>query len=255
MRRRWLYWLAPPLLVGAALAWWSLRALGSERAAQHGVSQADAAQASADPRLRAVLELVKNRRDPQAQTELVALYGRLASDPAGLPARTLLLNALFNEPALGLRLKLVLDAIAADSTPAPHDPLWPELVNRLSQQWSNDVLAQARDLMLMEQRARPQRALIASFAELVGSEQLADLPPEQAQGLLSDLIDLYAKAEPDQRPQIQEAVRKLGGNDPADLLAGQGLKGGKKLELEAEYEKNLQAGIDSLMKGQPDGAD
>jgi hypothetical protein len=129
--------------------------------------------------------------------------------------------------------------------------MWPELVNRLAQQWTDEVFDKGRDLMLMEKRPRARRALIASFAELAGSEHGEQLGQEQAQALLSDLIDLHGQADPDQRPQIQEAVRKLGGNDPADLLAGHDLNGKRKLELQAEYEKNLQAGIDTLMKGQP----
>jgi hypothetical protein len=127
-------------------------------------------------------------------------------------------------------------------------------VQRLAQQWTGDVFEKGRDLMLMEKRPRARRALIASYAELTASGAVV-LAPEQAQALLNDLIDLHPQADVDQRPQIQEAVRSLGGNDPADLLAGHDINGGKKLELQAEHEKNLQAGIDTLMKGQPAQAD
>jgi hypothetical protein len=165
------------------------------------------------------------------------------------------LNAVFNEPALALRLKRVLETIDADPTPAAQDPLWPELAHRLSEQWSGDTFSKGRDLMLMETRERPRRALIDSFTELALSERAADLQAEEAQALLTDLIDIHAQAAPEQRPRIQEAVRKLGGNDAAELLAGRGLRGDEKLELQLEYERNLQAAIGSLSKGQPDQAE
>jgi hypothetical protein len=43
-------------------------------------------------------------------------------------------------------------------------------------------------------------------------------------------------------------VRKLGGNDPADLLAG---KDPATLEYQIEYQKNLQAATDTLLKKEP----
>jgi hypothetical protein len=251
MQKRWLWLSAPALVLTTALSWWMVRAATSDAARASQAGSADALASNADPRLREVADLLKNKNDPKSWDELVARYGRLAGDPSAAGVRTAILNALFSEPTLALRLKRVLDAVEADHTPAPQDPMWPELVNRLAQQWTDDVFEKGRDLMLMEKRPRARRALIASFAELAGSEQGDQLGAEQAQALLTDLIDMHAQAEPDQRPEIQEAVRKLGGNDPADLLAGNGITKGKKLELQVEYEKNLQAGIDTLMKGQP----
>jgi hypothetical protein len=43
-------------------------------------------------------------------------------------------------------------------------------------------------------------------------------------------------------------VRKIGGNDPADLLAG---KDPSQLEYQKEYEKNLQAATNTLLKNEP----
>ena len=251
MQKRRLWLSAPALVLTAALSWWMVRAATSDAARTGRAGSADALASNADPRLREVMDLLKNKNDPKSWAELVARYGRLAGDPSAASVRTAILNALFHEPALALRLKRVLDAVEADHTPAPQDPMWPELVNRLAEQWTGDVLEKGRDLMLMEKRPRARRALIASFAELAGSEQGDQLGADQAHALLTDLIDMHPQAEADQRPQIQEAVRKLGGNDPADLLAANGIPKGKKLELQVEYEKNLQAGSDTLMKGQP----
>lgn len=249
MRRRWAIWVGPPLILGLVAQAWSFRAARSDAPSQSAPTpMARPTADTADPRLRHVLGLLRN--DPsRAWPELVALYGRLAGDSSAVAARAAVLNVAFSEPALGLRLKHVLEVVDTDPTPPSQDPLWPELVSRLADQWSGSALTKGRDLMLMETRQRPQRALVDSFIELVRSERRTELLPEASQALLTDLIDMHARVSAEQRPRIEEAVRKLGGNDPADLLAGHGLNGGKKLEIQAEYERNLQAGIDSLMKG------
>ena len=139
----------------------------------------------------------------------------------------------------------MLDAVAQDETPPREDPLWPKIVQKLSEQWGPEAFNKGRDLMLAEQRERAKRALIDSFVRFVETGQADGLSPEQSQGLLTDFIDMHALASPEQRPGIQAAVRRIGGNDPADLLAG---ADPATLELQVEYEKNLQAGIDTLLK-------
>jgi hypothetical protein len=248
--------VGPTLVVAVALCHWLVRGTRSADGPRTAGAQVPGTAVNvADPRLRQVLQLIRKKDDAEAWQELVALYGRLAGDPSAVGVRASVLNAVFNEPALALRLKRVLETIDADPTPAAQDPLWPELAHRLSEQWSGDTFSKGRDLMLMETRERPRRALIDSFTELALSERAADLQAEEAQALLTDLIDIHAQAAPEQRPRIQEAVRKLGGNDAAELLAGRGLRGDEKLELQLEYERNLQAAIGSLSKGQPDQAE
>jgi hypothetical protein len=158
------------------------------------------------------------------------------------------LNGLFAEESRPLRLKGILDAVSADETPVREDPLWSKIVNKLSEEWKPEVFDKGRDLMLAELRPRAKRALIASFVEFVENGGAANFTPEQATALLTDLIDMHGVADPEQRPAIQGAVRKLGGNDPADLLGG---KDPSQLEGQIEYQKNLQAGINTLLKDEP----
>jgi hypothetical protein len=121
-------------------------------------------------------------------------------------------------------------------------------VHKLSEEWKPDVFDKGRDLMLAEQRPRAKRALIASFVEFVENRQAVNLTPEQTNALLTDLIDMHGAADPEERPAIQGAVRKIGGDDAADLLAG---KSPEKLETYIQYQKELQAGVDTLLKNQP----
>ena len=177
-------------------------------------------------------------------SKLVALYAELASDPTAGGVRELALNALFAERALALRLQRVLEAVVSDPTTPEQDPHWPGIVERLAKQWTPETFDKGRDLMLMEQRPRAQRALAASFVEL--SESAEGLSEAQRQALLNDLIDLYPKADPSQKPEIERGVRNLGGDDPADLLTGYGLKPGEQLKLRAENEEQLARGVEGL---------
>jgi hypothetical protein len=177
-------------------------------------------------------------------TKLVDLYGELAGDSTASGVRELALNALFAERAVALRLKRVLEAVVSDPTPPEQDPHWPGIVERLAEQWTPETFDKGRDLMLMEQRPRAQRALAASFVEL--SESAEGLSEAQRQALLTDLIDLYPKADPAQKPEIERGVRNLGGDDPADLLTGYGLKPGEKLKLQAQNEEQLARGVEGL---------
>jgi hypothetical protein len=238
----------PALVLGSIIVWWSTRRPEPGPARQGAELDSAAEQAAkSDPRAAEVLRLMREKGVSRS-AKLVDIYGRLAGDKSATGVRALALNALFAEESLPLRLKGVLEAISSDETPPPEDPLWPKAVQKLSEQWKPEVFDKGRDLMLAEQRARAKRALVASFVHFVESGQAGSLTPEQSTALLTDLIDMHGVAEKDQRPAIQGAVRKIGGNDPADLLAG---KDPSQLELQVEYQKQLEAASATLLKDQP----
>jgi hypothetical protein len=245
-----LLFVGPALALGAIIVWWSTRK--PELAAKSKPSALEEAAeraAKSDPRAAEVLRLTRDKGVGRSE-RLVELYTSLSGDKSATGVRSLALSALFGEASLALRLKGVLDAVASDDTPSREDPLWPKIKEKLAEQWTPETFDKGRDLMLAEQRPRARRALIDSFVELVETGQTASLTNDQVNALLTDLIDMHAVAENDQRPAIQGAVRRIGGDDPADLLAGKGLGPGQKLKLQAEYEKQLQAGVDTLLKGE-----
>ena len=245
---RWILFAGSVLALGATIIWWSTRRPEPPAKRQlTGIEEAADKAARSDPRAGEVLRLMREKGVSRG-TKLVDLYTRLAGDKSATGVRALALNALFSEESLPLRLKGVLDAIAGDETPRREDPLWPNAVQKLSDQWKPDVFDKGRDLMLADQRPRVRQALIASFVHFVETGQAANLTPAQNAALLTDLIDMHGVADPDQRPSIQGAVRKIGGNDPADLLAG---KHPTALDLHAEEQRQLQAGADTLLKGKP----
>ena len=245
---RWLLVVGPALALGATIVWWSTRRPepGSARQ-QNQVDEAAEQAAKSDPRASEVLRLT-NDKGVGRSAKLVEFYARLQKDKSAAGVRALALNALFSEGSLPLRLKGVLDAVSLDETPPREDPLWKKITTKLSEEWKPEVFDKGRDLMLAEQRPRAKRAIIQSFVEFVENGHAANLTPDQTNALLTDFIDMHGLADPEQRPAIQGAVRKIGGNDPADLLAG---KDPATLEYQVEYQKNLQAGVDPFLKGKP----
>jgi len=239
--------LGPALALGATLVWWSTRRPEPGPDRQQKQLDDAAEQAKSDPRASEVLRLMREKGMGR-NAKLVEMYARLAKDKTAAGVRALAMNGLFSEESRALRLKGVLEAISADETPVREDPLWSKVVHKLSEEWKPEVFDKGRDLMLAEQRPRAKQALIASFVEFVENGQTVNVTPEQTNALLTDLIDMHAVAPPEQRPAIQGAVRKIGGNDAADLLAG---KSPEKLETYIQYQKELQAGVDTLLKNQP----
>lgn len=246
---RWATFVLGPALGLAGIAgWWSAREPGRRPLSHQELERAEANATKTDARSSEVFALTGEKGVGRTQ-KLVELYVRLSGDASATGVRALALTALFGAESLPLRLKGVLDAVNADPTPPREDPLWPKVTQKLAEQWKPDVVDKGRDLMLAEQRPRAKQALVDSFVAFVDSGQADRLTPEQSTALLTDLIDTHGVSTPERKPPIQEAVRKLGGNDPADLLAGKGLGDGHKLELQARYERELEAATQKLENG------
>ena len=235
------------LALGGASVGWFAFARGRAEASQAEKKRAPVDPAKADARM---LEVLQVSREPavEASRRLVELYAQWASDPDALAARRSALTLLFAERAIGLRLQRVLEAVSADATPPEDDPLWQDVVNKLSEQWNTETFDKGRDLMQMEERDRARAALVESFTELPDSDRFASLTAEQRQALINDLIDMHPRVGARQKKEIETALRKLAGNDPADLLAGRGINDGHKLEIQAQYERELQNGMRQLTK-------
>jgi len=236
--RRYALWsAAAALALGTATTVWLARGRSADKAPSR--ERVTFAGDPRDARLSAVRDAA---RQPgwAASRRLAELYGQWASDPNALPARKMALEMLADEGAVPVRLKGLLEAAVADQTPPERDPLWPELVQNLLEQWTPETFDKGRDLMLMEQRPRARRALVESFTEFAEGDQFANLTEEQRQALINDLIDMYPNADPQQKSQIEAALRKIADDDVADLLA-RGAEHAPKLKIQQKYERELQA--------------
>ena len=229
-----------------ATAWWLIR--GSERAfkeEKHAPENVAEPSDTEDPKVGSARALARDG-SYQAIQKLIDFYGRAAADPGAIEARQIALAALFEHRSLGLRLQRVLEAVEGDPTPPESDPLWPHVVDRLSEQWTQETLDKGRDLMLMHEKPRARRALVASFIRY-SELHLGVLSPEQRQTLTTDFIDVYPLADPAQKPDVLATVGKLSGNsDVADVLTGKVLEPGFKLQAELDHEREMAAAAAQL---------
>lgn len=212
--------LAGAIAVLVAVTEWSNRA-GPARPVSPGVAPvaADPAAASAVTDTADRVARLAGRHDPSAASELIELYGKLASDPSALDARKVAFHALLRQPDVRVGLAAALTAIAADPAPRAQDPMWPHVVQEIGSLWNGLTIQHGRDLVMIEERPKPRDVLIESLAEVPPGR----LSETQRASLAADLIDLYPRLRAEQRPAIDRELVALGGTDLVDILARRGL--------------------------------
>jgi len=238
-RKKRLLWLAIPVL-GAGILY---GVLASSRASNQGprapaVSEATRPEKGEPSRMSEATKLSAKSGDTEA---IVSAYAAWAKEPSAVPARKLLLATLLSEQDIARKLSSLLAAVEADPTPPEQDPLWEHVVQSLAKLWKGDAATGGMDLVVSEKRPRARRALISSFAALAGSPALLELNGAQRQTLTETMIDLAWHVPATQRHEVTEALRKLGGNDLADIYQGRGVTGadGHVLESEVAYKAAL----------------
>jgi len=235
-----LLWLAIPVL-GAGILYGVLASRGTSNDSPRASAVSEAARPSfkgEPPRLSDAPKLSAQRGDTDA---IVDAYSTWAKEPSSVPARKLLLATLLSEEDVAKKLSSLLAAVEADPTPPERDPLWEHIVQSLAKLWKGDTATGGMDLVVAEKRPRARRALVSSFAALAGSPALLELNAAQRQTLTETMIDLAWHVPATQRPEVAEALRKLGGNDLANIYQGRGVTGkdGHALESEVAYKAAL----------------
>lgn len=243
-RMKWALWLVMPAALGAGTLYWVLAREGNDRArARDGKNEsAEIANVPQNASHMAKAADLSKGRGPDAMSKIVSEYAALAGDPSALSARKLLLATLFGEEDIGQKLTGVLAAVEADPTPPEKDPLWEQISRQLSELWKGDIATKGMDLVLAEARPRARRVLISSYAALATSPRLAELTPDQKQTLTETMLSVTPNVPPGQKGECDRALRALGGNDLADIMAGKGLTGqdGHVLESERAYNNALE---------------
>jgi len=174
---------------------------------------------------------------------LIEAFAAWAADPRAQAKRRVLLGAMVAEPQPMTRLAELLAAAQASPLSLAADPLRRELVGAVSSVWTGPLVRRGRDLMFTEARPRARQVVIESFVELALSDRVAGLDAAQRSGLTSDFIDLYRQSGPDQRRDVVAVVRKLGGDDVAELLQGHGLGDSSTLEHHLAHRRNVEAAM------------
>jgi hypothetical protein len=160
--------------------------------------------------------------------------------PIQEPASAARLEALLLRRGSALDLDALLDALQSGSAPPEGEPLPPALVERLADQIERQALVPAMDLLVAETRPLARRALYAAYALLVISERTEHVPPDARQTLVNHFIDGWPALPETERPDVEQALRKLAGDDVADIMNGKGLATDDALQGAREREQALE---------------
>ena len=199
----------------------------------------DGARAGAGSHMAEVPDLVRQAHGNPGP--LIAAFAAWAGDPSALPARRIVLGALAAESQPMARLAALLAAVQASPLAPGDDPLRHDVVAAVSRVWTRDTIRRGRDLIFAESRPKAREVVIASFVDLALSDRGAALDQDQRYALTSDFIDLYRQASPSQRRDIVAVVRRLGGDDTAELLQGNGFGASSPLDTHARFRRALEA--------------
>lgn len=164
--------------------------------------------------------------DPVQQARIVeaqhiiddgALPGRLArfiagctAEPACQVARRMALGALRTVPDRPQRLAALIEAGQAPGAKPEDDPLWPDLVQSLSETWAAANTAGGRQRMLREKDPRTRLLLVSSLAVYAASNRgLSDMTLPQRRVLRGQFMRLYPALPGEARAQIDAFVARI----------------------------------------------
>jgi len=214
--------------VSAAI--WALAPTSKQRKADADGEMAEATEAMpASPSAHADLSRLRRA---------IEVLSHAHADLAGAERRGAM-NDLLSQGDAPTRLTMLLEAAAADPSEPNKDPLWAELVSGLSTIWQGESINAGMDLMFTESRPRARDAVVSSFAKLA-LERSGELSPAQTQKLTETFIDLHNRLPALQRREVENASRKIAGNDVADLMQGKGMASDDELEVQREYKRSLE---------------
>jgi hypothetical protein len=192
--------------------------------------------------------LLTQGKGQETTRRMVEAYGDWAGDSGTVEARRMLLDALFKDTSVPSKLSGALGAIASDNTPPEEDPLWKHAVESLANVWQGEMINPGLDLMVAETRPRARAAIVASFMQIVNSERASELTSTQTQTLTNYMIDLFKDLPDSQKPEVAETLRKVAGNDVADIMLGKGLNSDDELEGARAYKEALKSAAEAAAR-------
>jgi hypothetical protein len=260
-----LVWFVPAVALAATAFWLAARGPRSASDAQQARLDAVRKQASqiaaardalaellakvrAEPDPMAYVQVRAGKEDTTTLSELVNAYAAWASRSDALDARREIVQQLLGNSNIKIGMEALLKAVALDGTPRKQDPMWRNLVDSVGRQWDAVTIAWGRDVVHTETNAKTRDLLMESLASVTPQK----IGPQQQNLLVTDLIDLYPTAAPDQKAAFDKALTTMAGPDVVEILKGRGINQGSpplasiekvNQELEtsrAQYKKVLE---------------
>ena len=120
------------------------------------------------------------------------------------------LGALRTATDRAARLSALIDAGRAPGVKPEDDPLWPDLVQALSETWAVANTAAGRRRMLRERDPRTRLLLVSSLAvDAASTRGLSDMTIRQRRALRSELMRLYPSAPARVQQQIDAFAARI----------------------------------------------
>jgi hypothetical protein len=261
-----LVWIVPVVALAATAFWLAARgprsAADGQQQARLDAARKQAAQVAAvrdalaellakvraEPDPMAYVQARAGKEDTTTLSELVNAYAAWASRGDALEARRAIVKQLLGSSNNRIGMEALLKAVALDGTPRQQDPMWRELVDAVGRQWDPVTIAWGRDVVHTEANAKTKDLLMESLASAAPQK----IGAQQQNLLVTDLIDLYPSAAPDQKAVFDKALTAMAGPDVVEILKGRGINQGSpplasiqkiNQELEtsrAQYKKVLE---------------
>lgn len=148
--------------------------------------------------------------DGAAPGRLARFISACTAEAACQLARRMALGALRTGGDRSSRLAALIDAGHAPGVRPEDDPLWPDLVQSLSETWAPSNSAAGRKRMLREQDPRTRVLLVSSLAIYAASNRgLSDLSIPQRRVLRGEFMRLYSTLPAQARAQIDAFVGRI----------------------------------------------
>ena len=175
------------------------------------VRDASAESPPVDPLQQArITEVQHIIADGAAPERLARFIAACTGQAACQVARRMALGALRTVADRPARLQALIEAARAPGTNPDDDPLWPDLVQALSETWATPNNARGRTLMLQETDRRVRLLLVSSLAVYAASNRgLSDLTMPQRRALRAAFTRLYPSLPPPARAQVDAFVARI----------------------------------------------
>jgi hypothetical protein len=169
------------------------------------------APTTVDPLAAARMEEVQHIvEDGAAPGRLARVISEYAGEPASLIARRTALAALRTVRDRSARLAALIEADHAPDVRPEDDPLWPDLVQSLSETWAAENTARGRARLSREKDPRTRLLLVSSLAVYAASNRgLSEMTRAQRRALHGQLMRSYPSLPEQTRRQVDAFAARI----------------------------------------------
>jgi hypothetical protein len=192
-----------------------------------------------------------------SERELVELYELWAGQPDKVWARRQIIDTLLALDDKKRGMKLVLEAVASDTTATADDDMLAYAAEKLGAYWTDDKLYDyGRDLLLVQSEEKPRVVLARSLVDHTSRlPESADPEYQKRTTLASDMVDVFYQTKDEgSREHMLKGLDDLGGRDMAKFMRDPNLdpKELASVRLHVDATERAIADLDDEFAGESD---